>query len=164
MEAPAVENTNQTSEHTDRPRPSRNQGSSSDESNRNRDRAPNRKFNRHPRHGRKPHDKNRQRNANRDGNVSVTDEDSRKKHEEHNVDSNNKDAEDNVQSADNNNNDEDESASVGSGELCFICTEPIVAYAVAACDHRTCHLCALRLRALYKTRNCAYCKVIILAS
>lgn len=44
-------------------------------------------------------------------------------------------------------------------ELCFICTEPIVTYAVSACDHRTCHLCALRLRSLYRTRNCAYCKV-----
>lgn len=44
-------------------------------------------------------------------------------------------------------------------ELCFICTEPIVTFAVASCDHRTCHRCTLRLRALYKTRNCAYCKV-----
>ncbi|KAL0091506.1 hypothetical protein J3Q64DRAFT_1830903 [Phycomyces blakesleeanus] len=43
-------------------------------------------------------------------------------------------------------------------ELCFICTEPIVTYAVSACDHRTCHLCAVRLRALYKMRQCAYCK------
>jgi hypothetical protein len=45
------------------------------------------------------------------------------------------------------------------GELCFICTEPVVTYAVAQCDHRTCHRCTLRLRALYETRNCAYCKV-----
>lgn len=44
-------------------------------------------------------------------------------------------------------------------ELCFICTEPVVTYAVAQCDHRTCHRCTLRLRALYETRNCAYCKV-----
>ncbi|KAI9030830.1 hypothetical protein CLU79DRAFT_731682 [Phycomyces nitens] len=43
-------------------------------------------------------------------------------------------------------------------ELCFICTEPIVTYAVSACDHRTCHLCAVRLRALYGIRQCAYCK------
>lgn len=54
---------------------------------------------------------------------------------------------------------DDDTSSVDSGELCFICTEPIVTYAVGACDHRFCHLCALRLRALYKTRNCAYCKV-----
>lgn len=45
------------------------------------------------------------------------------------------------------------------GELCFICTEPIKTFAVAQCDHRTCHKCSLRLRALYDTRNCAYCKV-----
>jgi hypothetical protein len=45
------------------------------------------------------------------------------------------------------------------GELCFICTEPITIFAVSSCDHRTCHKCILRLRALYETRNCAYCKV-----
>ncbi|OZJ05237.1 hypothetical protein BZG36_02291 [Bifiguratus adelaidae] len=41
---------------------------------------------------------------------------------------------------------------------CFICTEPIAIFAVGECNHRTCHLCSLRLRALYKTRHCAYCK------
>lgn len=41
---------------------------------------------------------------------------------------------------------------------CIICTEPITFYAVADCNHRTCHLCSLRLRALYKIKNCAYCK------
>ncbi|KAI8349652.1 hypothetical protein EDC96DRAFT_520018 [Choanephora cucurbitarum] len=45
------------------------------------------------------------------------------------------------------------------GDVCFICTRPIDYYAVAPCDHRTCHLCTLRLRALYGTKNCAYCKV-----
>ncbi|KAI7901161.1 uncharacterized protein BX663DRAFT_553400 [Cokeromyces recurvatus] len=45
------------------------------------------------------------------------------------------------------------------GEVCFICTRPIDYYAVAPCDHRTCHLCTLRLRVLYKTNNCAYCKM-----
>lgn len=44
---------------------------------------------------------------------------------------------------------------------CFICTENIVIFAVSDCNHRTCHLCSLRLRALYKTKNCAYCKVSI---
>ncbi|KAI8371877.1 hypothetical protein BD560DRAFT_395686 [Blakeslea trispora] len=44
------------------------------------------------------------------------------------------------------------------GDLCFICTEPVSIFAVSECDHRTCHKCTLRLRALYKTRNCAYCK------
>ncbi|KAG0236913.1 hypothetical protein B0O80DRAFT_501880 [Mortierella sp. GBAus27b] len=41
---------------------------------------------------------------------------------------------------------------------CFICTENIVIFAVSDCNHRTCHLCSLRLRALYKTRDCTYCK------
>lgn len=45
---------------------------------------------------------------------------------------------------------------------CFICTDDIVIFAVSDCNHRTCHLCSLRLRALYKTKNCAYCKVCYL--
>ena len=44
-------------------------------------------------------------------------------------------------------------------ELCFICASPIVHSSVAPCNHRTCHICALRLRALYKTRACAHCRV-----
>ncbi|KAG1437299.1 hypothetical protein G6F56_013174 [Rhizopus delemar] len=44
-------------------------------------------------------------------------------------------------------------------EICFICTEPIDYYALAPCGHRTCHMCTLRLRALYRTKNCAYCKI-----
>ncbi|KAI1318761.1 hypothetical protein EDD11_005832 [Mortierella claussenii] len=56
-----------------------------------------------------------------------------------------------------------ESAPAGAEEdveqhSCFICTENIVIFAVSDCNHRTCHLCSLRLRALYKTKNCAYCK------
>ncbi|KAF9183649.1 hypothetical protein BGZ51_003878 [Haplosporangium sp. Z 767] len=46
----------------------------------------------------------------------------------------------------------------GEQHSCFICTENIVIFAVSDCNHRTCHLCSLRLRALYKTKNCAYCK------
>ncbi|GAA5811864.1 hypothetical protein MFLAVUS_005310 [Mucor flavus] len=45
-----------------------------------------------------------------------------------------------------------------SAEGCFICTRPIEFFAVGPCNHRTCHLCTLRLRVLYKTKNCAYCK------
>lgn len=52
-----------------------------------------------------------------------------------------------------------DSSSEDEGELCYICTEPMETYAVAECGHRTCHRCTLRLRALYDTRNCAYCKV-----
>lgn len=43
-------------------------------------------------------------------------------------------------------------------EDCFICAEPIHFSAITACNHRTCHICALRLRALYKNYTCAYCK------
>lgn len=50
----------------------------------------------------------------------------------------------------------------GAEHSCFICTENIVIFAVSDCNHRTCHLCSLRLRALYKTKNCAYCKVTFL--
>lgn len=43
--------------------------------------------------------------------------------------------------------------------VCFICAEPIKYYSVAVCNHRTCHVCALRLRALYKKLDCTFCKV-----
>ena len=43
-------------------------------------------------------------------------------------------------------------------EVCFICASPAVHNSVAPCNHRTCHICALRLRALYKTRACAHCR------
>ncbi len=44
-------------------------------------------------------------------------------------------------------------------ELCFICASPVVHNSLAPCNHRTCHICALRLRALYKTKACAHCRV-----
>ena len=44
-------------------------------------------------------------------------------------------------------------------EVCFICASPVVHNAVSPCNHRTCHICALRLRALYKTKACAHCRV-----
>ncbi|ORX93366.1 hypothetical protein K493DRAFT_262528, partial [Basidiobolus meristosporus CBS 931.73] len=43
-------------------------------------------------------------------------------------------------------------------EHCFICTEPISCYSVGVCNHRTCHLCSLRLRVLYRNKTCGYCK------
>ena len=43
--------------------------------------------------------------------------------------------------------------------VCFICAEPVKYYAVSACNHRTCHVCSLRLRALYKKTDCTFCKV-----
>lgn len=44
-------------------------------------------------------------------------------------------------------------------EVCFICASNVIYTAVAPCNHRTCHICALRLRALYKSRACAHCRV-----
>lgn len=43
--------------------------------------------------------------------------------------------------------------------VCHICAEPVKYYSVPKCDHRTCHVCALRLRALYKKQDCTFCKV-----
>lgn len=45
------------------------------------------------------------------------------------------------------------------GEVCFICASPIDHHAVSPCNHRTCHICSLRLRALYKSKACAHCRV-----
>ena len=44
-------------------------------------------------------------------------------------------------------------------EVCFICASTVVHNSVAPCNHRTCHICALRLRALYKNKACAHCRV-----
>ena len=49
-------------------------------------------------------------------------------------------------------------------ELCFICAEPVLLYSVPPCDHRTCHMCAVRLRALYKKEKCTFCNVSIFLS
>ena len=42
---------------------------------------------------------------------------------------------------------------------CWICAEPVKYYSVSECNHRTCHVCGLRLRALYKRLDCTFCKV-----
>lgn len=44
-------------------------------------------------------------------------------------------------------------------EVCFICASDVEHHAVAPCNHRTCHICALRMRALYKTKDCVHCRV-----
>lgn len=49
-------------------------------------------------------------------------------------------------------------------EVCFICASPIDHVSIAPCNHQTCHICALRLRALYKTRACAHCRVSLFSS
>lgn len=43
-------------------------------------------------------------------------------------------------------------------EVCFICASPVQHTAVAPCNHRTCHICSIRMRALYKTKACAHCR------
>lgn len=45
------------------------------------------------------------------------------------------------------------------GEVCFICASKVEHTSVSPCNHRTCHICALRLRALYKSKSCAHCRV-----
>lgn len=42
---------------------------------------------------------------------------------------------------------------------CWICAEPVKYYSVSECNHRTCHVCGLRLRALWKRQDCTFCKV-----
>ncbi|KAF3013102.1 hypothetical protein E8E15_000514 [Penicillium rubens] len=44
------------------------------------------------------------------------------------------------------------------GEVCFICASAVEHTSVSPCNHRTCHICALRLRALYKNKACAHCR------
>jgi len=44
---------------------------------------------------------------------------------------------------------------------CFICREPVKYYSISECNHRTCHVCALRLRALWKRQDCTFCKVCL---
>lgn len=46
-------------------------------------------------------------------------------------------------------------------DLCWICAEPVKYYAISECNHRTCHVCAIRLRALYKKTECTFCKVCV---
>ena len=56
-------------------------------------------------------------------------------------------------------NGEREGVNEVEAEVCFICASPVVHTSVAPCNHRTCHICALRMRALYKTKACAHCRV-----
>ncbi|KAI1819547.1 hypothetical protein F4861DRAFT_526662 [Xylaria intraflava] len=58
---------------------------------------------------------------------------------------------------DQSNNDGNEDV---EAEVCFICASPVIHQAVAPCNHRTCHICALRMRALYKNKECAHCRTV----
>lgn len=52
-----------------------------------------------------------------------------------------------------------EAAEDDDGEVCFICANPVAHHSIAPCNHTTCHICGLRMRALYKTKDCAHCRV-----
>ena len=43
-------------------------------------------------------------------------------------------------------------------EICFICAEPVRLFSLPPCNHRVCHICSMRLRALWKKRECTFCK------
>eukprot|EP00158_Paraphelidium_tribonemae_P006822 Partr_v1_DN27986_c1_g1_i1_m11048 putative Zinc finger protein len=43
-------------------------------------------------------------------------------------------------------------------DICPICTDSITIYGFGPCNHRVCHVCCIRLRALYKKLSCALCK------
>jgi E3 ubiquitin-protein ligase ZNF598 len=47
-------------------------------------------------------------------------------------------------------------------ELCFICGNSMKGryYSISPCNNAFCHNCSLRLRALYKSTNCPFCKVL----
>lgn len=52
-----------------------------------------------------------------------------------------------------------QSETSGDLDVCWICAEPVKYYSLSECNHRTCHVCAIRLRALYKKTDCTFCKV-----
>ncbi|PVU93574.1 hypothetical protein BB561_003179 [Smittium simulii] len=43
--------------------------------------------------------------------------------------------------------------------ICFICANKTKYWAIGACNHPFCVLCSLRLKVLFKTNDCPYCKV-----
>ncbi|KAI5927499.1 hypothetical protein F4810DRAFT_698903 [Camillea tinctor] len=43
-------------------------------------------------------------------------------------------------------------------EVCHICASPIAHQSVTPCNHITCHICALRMRVLWKNKKCANCR------
>lgn len=55
--------------------------------------------------------------------------------------------------------DADDAASDLDSSICFICANPVKYSSIAPCNHVTCHICAIRMRALYKNKTCAHCRV-----
>ncbi|KAM4054309.1 zinc finger, c3HC4 type (RING finger) domain-containing protein [Hirsutella rhossiliensis] len=64
----------------------------------------------------------------------------------------NRPANDNVANGASDNDDADDA------DVCFICANPVAHHSIAPCNHTTCHICGLRMRALYKTKDCAHCR------
>ncbi|KAF8534030.1 hypothetical protein BDD12DRAFT_448342 [Trichophaea hybrida] len=54
--------------------------------------------------------------------------------------------------------DADDAASESEATLCFICADPVKYIAIPPCNHSTCHICSLRMRALYKSKFCTHCR------
>ncbi len=59
--------------------------------------------------------------------------------------------------------EDDDAASDTSLSVCFICADPVKYFSIAPCNHVTCYICSLRMRALYKTKACAHCRVRVLS-
>ncbi|KAI5819519.1 hypothetical protein BZA77DRAFT_157545 [Pyronema omphalodes] len=49
-------------------------------------------------------------------------------------------------------------ASDPDSPVCFICANQVKYTAIPPCNHETCHVCSLRMRALYKSKACAHCR------
>jgi len=56
-------------------------------------------------------------------------------------------------------NSDDAASDDAESEICFICADPVRYIAMPPCNHPTCHICSLRMRALYKSKTCAHCRV-----
>eukprot|EP00842_Homolaphlyctis_polyrhiza_P002982 jgi/Hompol1/3685/HPOL_001661-RA len=59
-----------------------------------------------------------------------------------------------------NKGDENDEVDEDDDDVCFICASPVEYYAIGPCNHSVCHMCSLRMRALYKQRECSMCKVL----
>lgn len=44
-------------------------------------------------------------------------------------------------------------------ESCIICASDIIHESFGPCNHRTCHVCSVRMRVLFKDKTCTLCRV-----
>lgn len=56
---------------------------------------------------------------------------------------------------------DDDAESVDDEDCCFICANPLMYRAILPCNHNTCHICIVRMRALYKSKACPHCRVSV---